>query len=84
MSSAASGQEAYVFDNASVHAVEQHRCLAEFLDPVTTTELAATGVTDGWRCLEVGAGGGSIARWLAGRVAPSPARCSPPTSTWPT
>jgi SAM-dependent methyltransferase len=71
MSSAVRGQEAYVFDNASVHAVEQHRCLAEFLDPVTIDGLVATGVTDGWRCLEVGAGGGSVARWLAARVAPS-------------
>jgi acyl-CoA synthetase (AMP-forming)/AMP-acid ligase II/SAM-dependent methyltransferase len=71
MSSAVSGQEVYVFNNASEHAVEQHRCLAEFLDPVTIAGLAATGVTAGWRCLEAGAGGGSVARWLAARVAPS-------------
>src|SRR5207253_1047892 len=25
----------------------------------------------GWRCLEVGAGAGSVARWLAGKVGPS-------------
>ncbi|MDP8970675.1 MAG: methyltransferase domain-containing protein [Actinomycetota bacterium] len=61
----------YVFDNDSVHACAQHRWLAEMLDPLTTDRLARTGVTDGWRCLEVGAGGGSVARWLAGRVAPS-------------
>ncbi|MFB7570452.1 hypothetical protein [Streptomyces sp. NPDC056165] len=54
--------EGYAFDN--VHATEQHRCLAASLDPITIARLAGTGVTDGWRCLEVGAGGG-VATWLA-------------------
>ncbi len=61
----------YVFDNNSVHSRDQHRCLAAMLDPMTTARLAQTGVTDGWHCLEVGAGGGSVASWLAQRVAPS-------------
>lgn len=61
----------YVFDNASGHAREQHRILADFLDPITTDRLASTGLADGWHCLEVGAGGGSVAIWLADRVAPS-------------
>ncbi|WP_410586189.1 class I SAM-dependent methyltransferase [Amycolatopsis sp. lyj-23] len=61
----------YVFDNDSTHSDEQHRCLAAAYDPATTESLAATGVGPGWQCLEVGAGGGSIAHWLAGRVAPT-------------
>jgi SAM-dependent methyltransferase len=61
----------YVFDNDSVHSHDQHHCLAEMLDPMTTARLAQTGVTDGWHCLEIGAGGGSVATWLADRVAPS-------------
>lgn len=61
----------YVFDNDSVHARDQHAWLAEMLDPMTTDRLDKTGVADGWQCLEVGAGGGSVARWLAERVAPS-------------
>ncbi|MGH3622460.1 MAG: class I SAM-dependent methyltransferase [Sciscionella sp.] len=61
----------YAFDNDSVHSTEQHRCLAAAYDPLSTARLAATGVSDGWRCLEVGAGGGSVAHWLAERVAPS-------------
>jgi SAM-dependent methyltransferase len=61
----------YVFDNENPHAVEQHRCLSAMLDPITTARLAETGVADGWHCLEVGAGGGSVARWLADRVAPT-------------
>ena len=39
-------------------------------DPETIRRLEALGVGPGWRCLEVGAGAGSIARWLADRVAP--------------
>ncbi len=44
--------------------------LQEALDPLTTRRLARVGVGPGWRCLEVGAGRGSIARWLADAVAP--------------
>ncbi|MGH3850735.1 MAG: class I SAM-dependent methyltransferase [Pseudonocardiaceae bacterium] len=61
----------YIFDNDSVHSQDQYQCLAEMLDPMTTTRLAQTGVAEGWHCLEVGAGGGSVATWLANRVAPS-------------
>src|SRR5699024_1576552 len=58
----------YVFDNASPHSGEQHRCLAAAHDPMTTVRLAETGVTAGWQCLDAAAGGGSIAHWLADRV----------------
>jgi SAM-dependent methyltransferase len=37
---------------------------------VTIEVLEAAGVARGWRCLEVGAGGGDITRWLSHRVAP--------------
>lgn len=68
---AATGAAAgYVFDNADAAAQEQHRCLAAFLDPISRARLADAGVGPGWHCLEVGAGGGSVARWLAARVAP--------------
>ncbi|PNG21375.1 class I SAM-dependent methyltransferase [Streptomyces cahuitamycinicus] len=59
-----------VFGNGTAHSRDQHSCLAAAYDPVTLPRLAAAGVGPGWHCLEVGAGGGSIARWLAGRVAP--------------
>jgi SAM-dependent methyltransferase len=62
-------QEGYAFDNHSVHATEQHRCLAAAYDPTTLARLERTGVGPGWRCLEVGAGGGSVAHWLADRGA---------------
>jgi SAM-dependent methyltransferase len=37
---------------------------------LTIEVLEAAGVSRGWRCLEIGAGGGDITRWLANRVAP--------------
>ncbi|MGH8932563.1 MAG: class I SAM-dependent methyltransferase [Egibacteraceae bacterium] len=45
--------------------------MEECYDPATIRRLEVIGVTDGWSCLEVGAGGGSIARWFARRVGPS-------------
>ena len=37
---------------------------------LTLEVLEAAGVSRGWRCLEVGAGGGDITSWLARRVTP--------------
>lgn len=47
-------------------------------DPITTRSLSAIGITRGWRCLEVGAGGGSITRWMAEQVGDA-GKASPPT-----
>lgn len=44
--------------------------LEEHADPTTMRRLTATGLRHGWSCLEVGAGRGSIAYWLAGQVGP--------------
>ena len=41
------------------------------LDPMTFDHLERIGVQPGWRCLEVGAGAGSVVSWLAGRVGAS-------------
>jgi SAM-dependent methyltransferase len=40
-------------------------------DVHTIRSLEAVGVGDGWHCLDAGAGGGSIARWLGQRVGPA-------------
>src|SRR5437773_5494354 len=46
------------------------RALSDIYDPDTVRHLEDLGVGVGWRCLEVGAGEGSIARWLSARVGP--------------
>jgi SAM-dependent methyltransferase len=61
----------YVYDNGSGRSADLHRLWREAYDPITVSRLRGTGVSAGWHCLEVGAGGGSIAVWLAGRVAPA-------------
>ena len=45
--------------------------LEECLDPITARSLDAIGVGPGWRCLELGGGGGSVTRSLCARVGPS-------------
>src|SRR5438876_11850514 len=59
---------AYVFD----HAWEAERArlsgLEVGLDPGTIRHLENLGVGAGWRCWEIGGGGGSIAAWLCQRV----------------
>lgn len=42
--------------------------LEEYHDPLTRSQLDSIGVGEGWRCLDVGAGGGSVTRMLAERV----------------
>ncbi|SDT31329.1 methyltransferase domain-containing protein [Microlunatus soli] len=51
-------------------ATEQLDHLATLLDRQSMNILDATGLGAGWRCLEVGAGGGTIAAGLADRVGP--------------
>lgn len=61
----------YVFDNAAPQAPARLTALAEVFDAGTIRHLAARGVTEGWACLEVGGGLGTITRWLSSRVGPS-------------
>jgi SAM-dependent methyltransferase len=67
---AADGTPGYGLDNAWREAQARLRSLEEWLDPGTVRHLRAAGVGAGWRCLEVGAGAGSIARWLSSAVGP--------------
>jgi SAM-dependent methyltransferase len=61
----------YVFDNAQRGMRDRLAQVEATFDPNTIAQLEARGVAPGWRCLEVGGGGGSIAAWLARRVAPT-------------
>jgi 2-polyprenyl-3-methyl-5-hydroxy-6-metoxy-1,4-benzoquinol methylase len=57
-----------VFDSAWLEERERLALQEAWLDPWSTQQLEALGVGKGWSCLEVGAGGGSIAEWLCARV----------------
>jgi len=61
----------YVFDNAWERGRARLATVEELLDPGSIRHLDALGVAPGWRCLEIGAGGGSIAQWLCCRVGPA-------------
>ncbi len=61
----------YVVPNDWNGARRRLRALEQCFDATTARRLEATGVGPGWRCLEVGAGAGSIARWLGQRVGPT-------------
>jgi SAM-dependent methyltransferase len=58
----------YIFDQAWEKEHERLVGLESVWDPGTIHHLQALGISEGWTCWEVGAGAGSIARWLAARV----------------
>src|SRR2546427_8101766 len=62
----------YVLADAE-HDAERARLdlLEQAGDPISQRRLSALGIGRGWRCLEVGAGGGSMVRWLAREVGPT-------------
>jgi len=47
---------------------ERVSLLAELLRETTESVLDGLGVANGWRCLDLGAGAGHVAAWLADRV----------------
>ncbi|MGC4943049.1 class I SAM-dependent methyltransferase [Kribbella sp. DT2] len=61
----------YIFDTGSDLGIGHMDCLQRVLDEPTTRFLEAVGVRPGQRCLDLGAGGGSISHWLADRTGPT-------------
>ncbi len=68
--SAPMDRSTYAFGNARPVQPERLRVLEALLDDGTFQLLERVGVRPGWRCLEVGAGGGSVAAWLCDRTVP--------------
>ncbi|MGQ0466307.1 MAG: class I SAM-dependent methyltransferase [Sporichthyaceae bacterium] len=65
------GPSTYSHPNSWEHAGRRLHCLEQLYDAGTTRRLAALGAGPGLRCLEAGAGSGSIAEWLSAAVGPT-------------
>jgi SAM-dependent methyltransferase len=61
-------KHSYLLDNAWQQGRARLDAVEQFLDAGTIRTFAALDIGTGWRCLEAGAGGGSIALWLSRRV----------------
>ena len=61
----------YTWDNAMAEGRRRLALLEGTLDPSTFRRLDSLGVESGWRCLDVGAGGGTVCDWLCRRVGPT-------------
>jgi SAM-dependent methyltransferase len=62
---------AYTFDNDHPAAAERLDLLSAVLDEFTIARLSSLGDLTGRRCLELGAGNGSIVGWLADQAGPA-------------
>ena len=58
----------YLLDNAWREGRDRLDAVEALLDPGSIALLDRLGIEPGWTCLELGAGGGSIAKWLSARV----------------
>jgi SAM-dependent methyltransferase len=61
----------YVLDNAWGEERRRLAGIEALYDSGTFRHLEALGIGAGWRCWDVGAGGGTVAAWLAERIGPS-------------
>ncbi len=59
----------YIFERQTEDKEMQRlRMIESAFDPATIAKLKKTGIKEGWRCLEIGAGAGSIALWMSEQV----------------
>ncbi len=58
----------YIFNNSDEREGARLAGIQAAFDPGTFRHVTDLGVAPGWRCLEVGAGAGSVARWLCQQV----------------
>lgn len=61
----------YVFEDTREQAeLIRLRAIEAVFDPPTKIRLESTGLSNGWRCLEIGPGAGSVMLWLGEKVGP--------------
>src|SRR5271154_2844503 len=65
------GLDRYIFDSASTAEYQRLDLMSKILDPLTRASLAALGLREGWNCLELGGGNGSMTEWLCEKVGAS-------------
>lgn len=59
----------YIFsDSQNAKELERLQAIEQVFDPASRRRIQATGIATDWRCLEIGAGAGSITRWMAAVV----------------
>jgi 2-polyprenyl-3-methyl-5-hydroxy-6-metoxy-1,4-benzoquinol methylase len=61
----------YILDDAATLEYQRLDLMSKILDPWTRGYLGGLGAGQGWRCLELGGGNGSIAEWLCAMAGPS-------------
>jgi 2-polyprenyl-3-methyl-5-hydroxy-6-metoxy-1,4-benzoquinol methylase len=61
----------YMFDQTWQQERQRLASLEVLFDDTSQRHLTRRGLQPGWRCLEVGCGGGSLALWLADQVGPT-------------
>jgi SAM-dependent methyltransferase len=61
-------KDRYWFDNSLADEASRLRLLEEIADPRSIRLLGGLHIESGWQCAELGAGGGSMAAWLADQV----------------
>jgi ubiquinone/menaquinone biosynthesis C-methylase UbiE len=64
-------EHGYLLDNQQAEAGARFDALSVIFDPSSFRHIDDLGIGAGWRCWEVGSGGPSVPRWLAGRVGPT-------------
>jgi SAM-dependent methyltransferase len=64
----AAGNGTYGYDQSWARERDRLDSMEELFDRGTTALIEELGIAPGWRCLEVGAGSGSVAIWMADRV----------------
>jgi 2-polyprenyl-3-methyl-5-hydroxy-6-metoxy-1,4-benzoquinol methylase len=59
-------ESAYIFAKTQFESeLARLQVLERVSDPASRRRILATGITTGWQCLEIGAGAGSMTRWMA-------------------
>ena len=62
----------YIFTDTQFDSeLKRLQILEKVSDPASRRRILATGLTTGWQCLEVGAGAGSIMRWMSQEIGTS-------------